>query len=165
VREWKGRFPPFGTDWGITANFAVRRDVVDRVGRFDPVLGAGAPLRSGGEPDFLFRVLRGGHKVVNAREVVVEHIGMRAPGKESQRLIRGYGVGTGAALFKHVRLGDGAALRVYLGFIGANLRRIASSLLHGKGPVGLGYLLAFLSGSLASYRFRIDRDLRQYVEH
>jgi GT2 family glycosyltransferase len=163
VREWKGRFPPFGTDWGITANLAVRRDVVERIGRFDPVLGAGGPLRSGGEPDFLFRVLRSGYKIVNAREVVVDHLGVRAPGKESQRLIRGYGIGTGAALFKHVRLGDAVALRVYLGFIGANLRRISLSLLNGSGPVGLGYLLAFLSGSITSCRFRIDRDLRQYV--
>ena len=41
-----------------------RRFRLDRTGAFDPMLGAGAPLRSGGEPDFLFRVLRAGMKVV-----------------------------------------------------------------------------------------------------
>jgi GT2 family glycosyltransferase len=163
TREWKGRFPPFGSDWGITANLALRREVVERVGKFDPMLGAGAPLRSGGEPDFLFRVLRAGLKVVNAKEVVVDHLGVRAPGAESQKLIRGYGAGTGAALAKHIRLGDTAALGVYVGFVGANLRRAGSGLLHGGRPVGLGYLVAFLSGSIDSFRYKVDPELRQYV--
>jgi glycosyltransferase involved in cell wall biosynthesis len=163
IREWKGAYPPFGGDWGITANLAVRRDVVMRVGKFDPMLGAGAPLRSGGEPDFLFRVLRAGFKIVNAKEVSVDHLGVRAPGAESQRLIRGYGVGTGAAFFKHVRLGDTDAMGVYLGFIGANVRRVARGVLHGKRPEGLGYLISFLSGSVNSFKYKIDPNLRQYV--
>jgi glycosyltransferase involved in cell wall biosynthesis len=163
IREWKGRYPPFGSDWGITANLAVRREVLSRVGMFDPMLGAGAPLRSGGEPDFLYRVLRFGLKIVNAGEVQVDHLGVRAPGKESQRLIRGYGAGTGAAFYKHVRMGDVTALGVYMGFVGANVRRVCSNLLRGKRPEGLGYLLSFLSGSVASYKFRVDRNSRQYV--
>lgn len=162
VRDWQGRFPPLGT-WGITANMAVRRDVTARVGRFDPLLGAGAPLRSGGEPDFLFRVLRAGYKVVNASEVVVEHLGVRAPGRESQRLMRGYGIGTGAAFFKHVRLGDTAAVGVYLSFLRASVSRVWTNVIHGTRPLGLGYLLGFLWGSLLSYRFGIDRDHRTYV--
>jgi glycosyltransferase involved in cell wall biosynthesis len=52
-REWQGRYPPLHSDWGITANLAVRLDVLACVGKFDPMLGAGAPLRSGGEPDLL----------------------------------------------------------------------------------------------------------------
>jgi glycosyltransferase involved in cell wall biosynthesis len=162
-REWRRRYPPFGRDWGITANLALRREVVAHVGNFDPMLGAGAPLRSGGEPDFLFRVLKSGLKVVNASEVVVDHLGVRAPGEESQKLMRGYGVGTGAAIYKHVRLGDLDACGVYLNFLAANIRRISANLLQGKGPVGVGYLLAFLSGTVSSYRFRIDRERRQYV--
>jgi GT2 family glycosyltransferase len=164
VREWQGRYPPFGRDWGITANLALRREVVTRVGSFDPMLGAGAPLRSGGEPDFLFRVLRAGLKVVNASEVLVDHLGVRKPGKESQQLMRGYGAGTGAAFYKHVRLGDVDAMGVYLGFIGANVRRVAAGLVRGKRPVGLGYLLGFLAGSLNSYKFGIDSERRQYVK-
>jgi GT2 family glycosyltransferase len=107
-RVWQGRFPPFGRDWGITANMGVRRSALARIGVFDPMLGAGAPLLSGEEPDFLFRALRYGFTVVNASEVTVDHLGVRAPGPESQQLLRGYGKGTGAALFKHVRLGDRA---------------------------------------------------------
>lgn len=162
-REWVGRYPRFGADWGITANLSVRRSVVAQIGKFDVMLGAGAPLRSGGEPDFLFRALRSGAKVVNAREVEVDHLGVRAPGKESSILMRGYGTGTGAALFKHVRLGDTDAMRVYAGFLAANVKRIVTSLARGEGPQGLGYLASFIRGSLASWRYGVDRRERMYV--
>jgi glycosyltransferase involved in cell wall biosynthesis len=162
-RVWQGRYPPFGRDWGITANLAVRLDVLARVGKFDPMLGAGAPLRSGGEPDLLFRVLRDGFKVVNASEVSVDHLGVRKHGEESRKLIRGYAIGTGAALFKHIRVGDIAALRVYLGFVAANARRACANLVRLKRPDGLGFLLFFLAGALASYKYRVDRSSRQYM--
>jgi hypothetical protein len=74
------------------------------------MLGAGAPPRSGGEPDFLFRALRAGYKVVNASEVVVDHYGARKPGEEFTKLIMGYGAGTASAMYKHVRLGDPDAI-------------------------------------------------------
>jgi transposase len=135
-------------DWGMTANPAVRLDVLVRVGKFDPMLGAGAPLRSGGEPDLLFRALRGGFRVVNASEVWVDHLGLRKHGEESRRLVRGYAFRTGAPLFEHIRAGDAAALRVYVGFVAANARRACANLVRGKRPDGLGYLLFFVAGAL-----------------
>ena len=163
VREWQGRYPPFGRDWGITANLAVRRETVAQVGKFDPMLGAGAPLRSGGEPDFLFRVLRAGLKVVNASEVSVEHLGIRKPGPESTKLMRGYGKGTGAALFKHVRLGDLDAAGVYAGFVAANVRRVCGNLVRGQRPLGLGYLVSFVQGAVDSYQFKVDKQRRAFA--
>jgi GT2 family glycosyltransferase len=163
-REWKSRFPPLGRDWGITANFSIRRSVFDHVGVFDPLLGAGAPLQSGGEPDLLFRVLRDGFKVVNATEVVVDHYGIRRPGAEFQELILGYSAGTAAAIFKHVRLGDYAGIVVYCRFLAATVLRVSSNLLSGRRPTGAGYLRAFCAGTLASCRFRIDRARREYIE-
>jgi glycosyltransferase involved in cell wall biosynthesis len=38
VREWCHQFPPPESDWGITANMAIRREVLEEVGYFDPVL-------------------------------------------------------------------------------------------------------------------------------
>ncbi len=162
-REWYQRFPPPERDWGITANLALRKDIIARVGDFDPVLGSGAPLVSGGEPDFIFRVLRAGFKVVNASEVVVEHYGVRTAGRETRRLVRGYASGTGAAFWKHVRLGDRQALGIYLAFIGVNLREVTVNLRSGRRPQGLAFLVAFLSGTVKSYQFRIDRRTRQYI--
>lgn len=163
VREWQGRYPPFGSDWGITANLSLRKSVVERVGPFDPMLGAGAPLRSGGEPDLLFRVLRAGLKIVNAAEVTVDHLGVRAFGAESQKLMRGYGKGTGAALFKHIRLGDVDAARVYAGFVAANVQRVCENLIKGQRPTGLGYLVSFLQGSLDSWQYGVDKQSRAYT--
>ena len=163
-RVWQGRYPPLGRDWGITANLSVRLSILGRVGLFDPMLGAGAPLRSGGEPDFLFRVLRAGFKVVNACEVVVDHLGVRSRGEETRELIMGYAAGTAAAIYKHVRLGDPAGMLVYLRFLTSAVLIVCRNLLRLNRPTGANYLRAFLSGTLASYRFRVDRKSRQYAE-
>lgn len=163
VREWRGRCPRPGQDWGITANFALRRTVLQRIGEFDPVLGTGAALLSGGEPDFIYRALRTGMKVINAREVQVEHLGARAPGTETHKLWRSYARGTGAAIFKHVRLGDPNAIWLYIRFLAECVRVIVRNLVRGERPTLIGFTLMFLSGSIASLRFRIDRDLKLYV--
>jgi len=163
VREWKGRFPPPDRDWGITANMSIRRDVLARVGPFDPFLGAGAPLRSGGEPDFLFRVIQAGFKVVNAREVQVDHLGARTAGAEATRLLKNYASGTGAAFFKYVRLGDIEGTTLYLRHLAGCGKLIVTNLRHLNRPIGIGYTLAFVSGSIASLKYRVDRSRRIYV--
>jgi glycosyltransferase involved in cell wall biosynthesis len=164
VREWPGRFPPHGRDWGITANFSIRRDVVNQVGAFDPLLGPGAPLLCGEEPDILFRVLKAGLKVVNAAEVLVDHLGIRAFGAESRALFRTYAVGTAAALVKHIRLGDRDALWLYMRFLGTSILMVPLNLARGTRPTGLGFTLHFLSGSLNSFKFPVDRTSRSYFQ-
>jgi GT2 family glycosyltransferase len=162
VREWQHRFPAPGTDWGITANFAVRRAVFDQVGVFDPMLGPGAPLLCGEEPDILFRVLRVGLKVINASEVHVEHLGIRAHGEEARALFDTYGAGTAAALIKHVRLGDLQGTTLYARWLAKSGTRVLKSVLTGTRPTGARFLKAFVTGSIASWRFGIDPKRRIY---
>lgn len=164
VREWQGRFPPTDSDWGITANLSLRRSVLESIGPFDPFLGAGAPLRSGGEPDFIFRVLKAGLKVVNAVEVSVEHLGVRMPGEESARLLKNYASGTGAAFFKYVRLGDIDGIKLYLRHLAGCGNLIFTNVTHLHRPIGIGYALAFVSGSLASLNYGVDRERCLYKE-
>jgi hypothetical protein len=143
---------------------AARRTTFQRVGKFDPFLGPGAPLLCGEEPDLLVRVLKAGLKVINAREVEVEHLGIRSFGEEASRLSHMYGVGTAAALFKHVRLGSASAARVYLDHLlimGGNITR---NLLSGRRPLGIRYTVSYLSGTVASLRFRIDPESQVYVQ-
>jgi glycosyltransferase involved in cell wall biosynthesis len=162
VREWQGRFPPPDRDWGITANLSARRSVLQKVGSFDPFLGPGAPLLCGEEPDLLFRVLEAGLKVINASEVEVTHLGIRGHGDESRKLWDIYGAGTAAALFKHVRLGDARALRLWLSHMTKMASVMSRNVLTGKRPIGLRYTMAFLSGTRQSLRYPIDRDRRIY---
>ena len=116
-----------------------------------------------GEPDFIFRTLRAGFKVVNASEVEVTHLHARASGEDSKKLLTNYAYGTAAAFLKHARLGDVRAATIYARhLIGcAKLVLINAATLHR--PMGIGYTLAFLRGSLESFKYRIDRQRRIYV--
>ena len=164
TREWLGRYPaPDGGEWGIGANLSVRRQALERTGLFDPVLGAGAPLVAGEDLDLVYRVLRAGLKVVNASEVLVDHLGVRASGDESRSLWRAYAVGTAAAVLKHARLADPHAVRLYARWLWACALWNAGSLLRGRRPTGLGYTATFVAGSLRSLRYAVDRRSRMYV--
>jgi glycosyltransferase involved in cell wall biosynthesis len=163
VRSWFHRFPPPDQDWGITANLSARREVFQSLGKFDPFLGPGAPLLCGEEPDLLFRVLKAGLKIVNAREVEVTHLGVRSFGSESTELWRTYGSGTAAALFKHIRLGDVDAAKLYLHHLVVMGRVMTKNLVTGRRPLGFRYTRALVAGAVASFRFGIDRERREYV--
>ncbi len=163
VRDWQGKYPPVDRDWGITANFALRKEVLQHIGPFDPVLGAGAPLRSGGEPDFIFRALKAGMKVVNAKEVVVSHFHARAEGEASKKLLSNYAAGTAAAFLKHVRLGDLDAAGIYCKHLTSCAKLMLVNAAHFHRPLGIGYTLAFLEGSVKSLAYRVDKKRRLYV--
>lgn len=162
-REYAGRLPPAGEDWGLSANLAIRRDVLSRVGWFDEMLGAGAPLRSGAEYDLLFRIWRAGLKVINAREVEVLHLGVRPYGPKTQALFHGYGIGVGAAFIKHVRLGDREGIRLYAQWLFRCLSWVVNGFVRNRRPAGVRFTIGFLRGSLMSLRYEIDGPKRMYV--
>jgi len=58
---------------GATANAAVRREVLERSGPFDEVLGAGRPSGVGEDTEYFYRVLRGGGTIVYQPTAVVLH--------------------------------------------------------------------------------------------
>ena len=162
-REWRGAYPPPDRDWGITANLcpAAIRAGSHRAAR------SGArrrcSLRSGGEPDFLFRALKAGFKVVNAKEVELSHVHARAEGEASKQLFSNYASGTAAAFVKHIRMGDLDALRIYLGHLLGCVKLMLINTSRLRRPIGIGYTLAFLKGSVASFSYRVDRQRRLYV--
>jgi glycosyltransferase involved in cell wall biosynthesis len=155
-------FPPPG-EWGISANMTVRREVFVRLGTFDPLLGAGAPLRSGAEFDLLVRVWEAGLTVVNASEVEVIHTGVRARGGEARALFRGDGIGIGATFSKYARLRGPGSAGLYARWLAhlmlSNLRKLFTF----TRPIGLIFTLAFVYGSVLSFNYEIDRKSRMYV--
>jgi glycosyltransferase involved in cell wall biosynthesis len=88
---------------GHGASLAVRRAALERVGGFDPVLGAGGELGSGEDKDLLWRVVRAGWVARSAPGMAVTHVTWRGDADALRTLYR-YGVGAGAVAVKRRRL-------------------------------------------------------------
>jgi O-antigen biosynthesis protein len=85
--------------FGTGANMAFRREVLDRLGGFDPALGAGTICRGGDDLDLLFRVIKAGHALVYEPRALVRHR-HRSQLAELQRQIADHGVGFSAYLIR-----------------------------------------------------------------
>ena len=94
------------------ANMAVRREVVDAIGGFDPLLGAGTPCKAGEDIEFVARaVWRGWRAKYDPRPVVAHHHGRKSGvPADSQRRCYDYGRGAYFAKF----LLDQRSRRMYL---------------------------------------------------
>jgi glycosyltransferase involved in cell wall biosynthesis len=97
---------------GIGASMAIRRAVWERLGGFDPLLGAGAPLKSAEDTDFTIRALLAGYFVYDSAQATVTHHGFRT-WRDGQPLVRDYLYGIGATLMKHLRCGHWRVLYVF----------------------------------------------------
>jgi glycosyltransferase involved in cell wall biosynthesis len=146
--------------YGMGADFAMRKSLVNRIGGFDEALGGGGPLRSSQDFDFQFRVFRSGGICLLSPKVWVHHYGIRDA--QSWPLTQvAYGVGDGAFYFKHVRCGDRLALWLLC-------KRLARLSLHQllnpirRRPSEWPYLRSYFIGIARSLRFRIDRETRLY---
>lgn len=91
-------FLPVGVIHG--ANMAVRRQVLQDIGGFDPLLGAGSPLHSAEDIEFLARACWAGWSgIYDPRPTVAHHHG-RKSGPDVDRLRKGYEYGSGAYYLK-----------------------------------------------------------------
>jgi GT2 family glycosyltransferase len=98
------------------ANFAVGRPALDRIGRFDPVFGAGTWLRSAEDSDFIYRAFVLGLPVRYEPGFVVRHDHGRSGRHDRTKLERAYCTGNGALLAKALLEGRGDLVRpIYWG--------------------------------------------------
>jgi glycosyltransferase involved in cell wall biosynthesis len=152
---------PWALVWCAGANLIVRTPAIRRVGGFDEVLGPGAPLRAGEDPDVVYRLLRAGYAVLELPEPAVVHFGLRAPGAETRHLLHGYARSWGAVWMKHLRLGDVAVLpSLFTSWFGVVHW---TDVLRLRRPSGLGTFVAFAGGMVASFRHPIERSSRNYL--
>ena len=77
---------------GAGVNMAIRRQAATLVGIFNEALDAGTPTHSGGESEFLSRVIAGGYQIVYTPTALNWHRHRRSMA-ELRRTIYGYGVG------------------------------------------------------------------------
>lgn len=92
-------FPYTAGAFGSGANCAFRRELLDSIGGFDPLLGAGTRTRGGEDLDIFIRLLRSGSKLLYEPGAIIWH---RHPsdrdGVDSRTF--DYGVGLGAVIGK-----------------------------------------------------------------
>lgn len=148
---------------GMGANFAARRQLFERIGGFDEVLGGGGPLRSSQDFDLAYRTYRSGSVILLSPEVTLLHDGERR-WEDWRRLFRDYGIGDGAFYAKHVRCGDLYASSLLMGQIWRRgIRTVGISLLaHGRDHKD-DYLSGVFVGIKQSLKFKIDRRIRCYA--
>jgi GT2 family glycosyltransferase len=149
--------------FGMGANFALRRSIVDRVGLFDEALGGGGPLRSSQDYDLAYRAYRAGFAVILVPDVKVDHYGSRTAAQWPATM-KAYGVGDGAFYSKHIRCGDLLALRLFglqLMWAGA---RYAKGVLLKRELRPNDYLSHLFVGIREAGKFAIDRKQRLYRE-
>jgi GT2 family glycosyltransferase len=156
-RVLQGRIPTPKGGFGIGANFAIRRSVLERLGGFDALLGVGAPFfRAGEEVDLTIRALHAGYRVINASECDVLHLGLRK-GADIRPLAVHYQIATGAALAKHARLDGLSGLRDLLRWAGFyTSEAIVNTIRHRRSRLGAPCF--FMAGALLTLRYRMDRD-------
>ena len=154
-RVQERRVPLPDGDLGIGANCALRREVLEALGGFDALLGPGALFfRGAEETDLLIRALHRGHRVINAAECEVLHLGLRT-GAEVRALHVKYQFAVGAAFGKHARLDGMAGLRDAGRWVGFYLSKLARDVVQLRRPRP-GVLLYFLAGAMLTYRYRLD---------
>jgi GT2 family glycosyltransferase len=87
---------------GAGANMALRREIVARIGPFDPALDVGTSTLGGGDHDMFYRALRAGYLCVYEPTAVVRHRHRRSM-DELRRLLFSYGHGTRCFLEREAR--------------------------------------------------------------
>ncbi len=149
--------------FGMGANMAIRRTLLERVGGFDEALGGGGPLRSSQDFDFAFRTYRFGMAILLAPEVTVDHYGTRTQ-EQWPETLKNYGIGDGAFYSKHIRCGDPLALWLFLRLVVVGRVKQIRYLLKERRWRDDPYGSHLLTGVRNASKFAIDRKFRLYRE-
>lgn len=87
----------------LGCNMTMHRDVAARIGWFDERFGAGGPLRSAEDTDYLVRAMLLGIAVEYVPDMTIFHHHGRRDRKSIEKLHRDYSMGNGGLCLKHVR--------------------------------------------------------------
>jgi glycosyltransferase involved in cell wall biosynthesis len=145
--------PRFGI---IGGNFAMRRELLSRVGPFDEHLGVGATFPAAEDSDYLLRACALGVGVLNTGAAVVHHSdGWRFGLRSVLRHQRQRGLGNGALAAKQTLAGDPAGRRE----LDLQIAGFRGDLAHVRRPAGAWYLPHFWLGyrrCLSAYSLDAD---------
>lgn len=161
IRDFVGKC----TARGMGAGLAVRRSVVlDRLGGFDEMLGAGGLFPSCEDGDCAVRALLAGFEICETDRTHVMHYGFRSWEEGRELGKRDFG-GTGAAYAKPLRAGrwDFAPVPLYELVVKAIWPPI-NDVLHLRRPRGVGRGLYFVGGLARGLAAPLDRERLMFRE-
>jgi GT2 family glycosyltransferase len=135
---------------GVSANMALRREVLETVGGFDEALGVGTPSRCGEDYELFARILTSGYQIVYDPAALNWHRHRRSHA-ELRDTLRGYGVGVYACWTRMLltQREPSVALMALRWFWHRQLPEIIQSVRRKDGYTPLDLLLAQLAGCLA----------------
>lgn len=90
--DYTGKNIPWNV--GTGGNFAIQREWLERVGKYDERLGAGSPGKAAEDADMIFRLLRSGGMIRYEPKVVVFHKRQDISRRMTSRWNYGFGIGT-----------------------------------------------------------------------
>jgi GT2 family glycosyltransferase len=151
---------PGWKNFGMGANMALRRDVLQRIHGWDECIGPGAKFGSGDDHDLSVRLLRSGYPIRFAPSPHVVHYGFRSWGNAGKDYRRIW-FGVGGVFAKHLRCGTfyPGGLRVPKD----QLERCAAALLRGMKPQGISYIASWLRGFRSGLSHPLNREASMFV--
>jgi GT2 family glycosyltransferase len=101
--RFRARFTPDVHPGGFVlgCNMTMHREAAARIGRFDERFGAGGPLRSAEDTDYLVRAHQLGIPIEYVPDMTVQHFHGRTTRDAIERLHRDYSFGNGGLCVKH----------------------------------------------------------------
>jgi glycosyltransferase involved in cell wall biosynthesis len=149
---------------GLGAGMAVRRSMIEEIGKFDPMLGPGSRFLDCDDRDIAMRALLAHYHVYETSTIAVKHFGFRTWQQGRQLTHRNF-LGIGAAYSKFVKCG-----RIELMYIPAYefakyaLWPPVRDLVHLRQPSGMVRITAFMKGFIEGLRTPLDRATMTFVE-
>jgi glycosyltransferase involved in cell wall biosynthesis len=149
---------------GLGAGIAVRRDMIEEIGGFDPMLGPGSKFPDCDDRDIAIRALLARHHVFETSTIAVKHFGFRS-WQQGPQLARRNFLGIGAAYSKFLKCG-----RIELMYVPAHefikyaLWPPIRDVLHLRQPRGMVRITAFAEGFVEGLRTPVDRATMLFVE-
>jgi glycosyltransferase involved in cell wall biosynthesis len=142
---------------GLGAGIAVRRDMIEEIGGFDPMLGPGSRFPDCDDRDIAIRALLARHHVFETSTIAVKHFGFRS-WQQGPQLARRNFLGIGAAYSKFLKYG-----RIELMYVPAHefikyaLWPPIRDVLHLRQPRGMVRITAFVEGFVEGLRTPVDK--------
>jgi hypothetical protein len=141
--------------------------VFEKVGLFDECLGGGTLLCSWEEKDIGYRILSSGGTILFSPNAIVYHDHWRE-WSGVRTAFRNYGIGTGAAVGKYLRLGDWTSVQMLVDWmLQQGVRQVLSGIFKWrswqKTYVGFLQLIYPWLGLIYSLKYEIDPQDKVYV--